>query len=161
VPWQLTSTAKCPPSGGKTIAIGAEGFGPVTVVIPFEDEADAIRIANDTRFGLAASVWTNDIARAHRVASRLLFGMAVAACDFQGSSFVRGTLYIGVAVHAGEHAAVDRIFKSLRIDMQADWLAVDVVGQGGIAMASETFLRGWFRRLLASWLAGGKDGAST
>jgi phenylacetaldehyde dehydrogenase len=52
-----------------------EVFGPVAVVIPFEDEADAIRIANDTRFGLAASIWTGDVARAHRVASRLLFGM--------------------------------------------------------------------------------------
>jgi acyl-CoA reductase-like NAD-dependent aldehyde dehydrogenase len=43
--------------------------------MPFEDEADAIRIANDTRFGLAASLWTGDVARAHRVAGRLVFGM--------------------------------------------------------------------------------------
>ena len=52
-----------------------EVFGPVTVVMPFEDEADALRIANGTRFGLAASVWTADVARAHRVASKLHFGI--------------------------------------------------------------------------------------
>ena len=52
-----------------------EVFGPVTVVMPFDDEADALRIANGTRFGLAASIWTNDVARAHRVASKLTFGI--------------------------------------------------------------------------------------
>jgi len=52
-----------------------EVFGPVTVILPFDDEADAIRIANATQFGLAASVWTVDVARAHRVASQLVFGM--------------------------------------------------------------------------------------
>jgi acyl-CoA reductase-like NAD-dependent aldehyde dehydrogenase len=43
-----------------------EIFGPVMAVIPFDDEEDAYRIANDTEFGLAAGVWTNDLSRAHR-----------------------------------------------------------------------------------------------
>ena len=40
-----------------------EIFGPVVTVIPFEDEADAVRIANDVSYGLMASVWTGDPAR--------------------------------------------------------------------------------------------------
>lgn len=52
-----------------------EVFGPVTVVIPFEDEEEALRIANGTRFGLAASIWTKDVERAHRISSQMIFGM--------------------------------------------------------------------------------------
>ena len=51
-----------------------EIFGPVAAVIPFEDEKDAIRIANDVRYGLMATVWTGDPARGHRVASRIKAG---------------------------------------------------------------------------------------
>lgn len=52
-----------------------ESFGPVTTVMTFADEADAIRIANDTEFGLTASVFTRDIARGLRVADKLDTGM--------------------------------------------------------------------------------------
>ena len=51
-----------------------EVFGPVASVLRFTDEEDAIRIANDTEFGLAAGVWTGNVQRAHRVASRLRAG---------------------------------------------------------------------------------------
>jgi NAD-dependent aldehyde dehydrogenases len=51
-----------------------EVFGPVLAIIRFKDEADAIRIANDVRFGLAAAVWTRDIARALRMSERLQAG---------------------------------------------------------------------------------------
>src|SRR5437868_10947957 len=52
-----------------------EIFGPVVVAIPFEDEADAIGIANDVRYGLFATVWTGDPARGHRVARAVKAGM--------------------------------------------------------------------------------------
>ncbi len=52
-----------------------EVFGPVAAVIPFDDEADAIRIANDTPYGLSGSIWTRDGARALRVARALDAGV--------------------------------------------------------------------------------------
>jgi succinate-semialdehyde dehydrogenase/glutarate-semialdehyde dehydrogenase len=52
-----------------------EIFGPVAAVIPFEDEAEAIRLANSTQYGLAAYFYSRDIARVFRVAETLEFGM--------------------------------------------------------------------------------------
>jgi len=51
-----------------------EVFGPVVAAIPFEDENDAVRIANDSRYGLFATIWTGDAARGHRLAQRLKAG---------------------------------------------------------------------------------------
>ncbi|MFF8943992.1 aldehyde dehydrogenase family protein [Streptomyces sp. NPDC014864] len=51
-----------------------EVFGPVAVVLPFEDEADAIRLANDTPYGLSGSIWTRDIGRALRVSRAVRAG---------------------------------------------------------------------------------------
>jgi acyl-CoA reductase-like NAD-dependent aldehyde dehydrogenase len=52
-----------------------EIFGPVVTVIPFEDEKDAVRIANDVKYGLFATVWTRDPAKGHRLARRIKSGM--------------------------------------------------------------------------------------
>lgn len=51
-----------------------EIFGPVVTITPFEDEKDAVRIANDVKYGLVATVWTGDPARGHRLARQIQSG---------------------------------------------------------------------------------------
>jgi aminomuconate-semialdehyde/2-hydroxymuconate-6-semialdehyde dehydrogenase len=63
----LPETARC---------VKEEIFGPVCHVAPFDSEDEAVRLANDTRYGLAAAVWTQNLARAHRVARQMEVGTA-------------------------------------------------------------------------------------
>jgi aminomuconate-semialdehyde/2-hydroxymuconate-6-semialdehyde dehydrogenase len=59
-----------------------EIFGPVLVAEAFEDEAEAIRLANDSEYGLAAMVWTSDLSRAHRVSAAMQSGLVWVNCFF-------------------------------------------------------------------------------
>ena len=67
-------TVLCPIDPGAR-AVREEIFGPVAAVIPFRDEEEAVRLANDTIYGLSGSIWTRDGARALRVASALETGV--------------------------------------------------------------------------------------
>ncbi|MCB0582953.1 MAG: aldehyde dehydrogenase family protein, partial [Phaeodactylibacter sp.] len=57
-----------------------EIFGPVVTIAPFDTEAEAIALANGTRYGLSATVWTQDISRANRVAEQLQAGIVWVNC---------------------------------------------------------------------------------
>ena len=62
-----------------------EIFGPVGVIIPFDTEEEAVALANDTEFGLAAGIWTRDVGRAHRVAAQIKAGQIYVNYYLEGS----------------------------------------------------------------------------
>jgi betaine-aldehyde dehydrogenase len=78
-------------------AVVDEIFGPVAVIVPFDDEADAVRIANDTIYGLSGSVWTRDGAKGLRVARALESGNL----SINSNSSVRVTTPFGGFKHSG------------------------------------------------------------
>ena len=65
------------PASSQMSVAQEEIFGPVVTVIPFTDEKDAARIANDTKYGLFATVWTSDPGRGHRLAHLIKAGTIV------------------------------------------------------------------------------------
>ena len=74
-----------------------EIFGPVVVVQPYDDLDDAIRVANDTKFGLAGYVWGADPSRIERVVSAVRVGMV----GVNGGNFTSGDMPFGGVGHSG------------------------------------------------------------
>lgn len=65
-----------------SFCVKEEIFGPVCHIAPFDSEEEAVAMANDTEYGLAASIWTNDLKRAHRVARQMNVGITWVNCWF-------------------------------------------------------------------------------
>jgi aminomuconate-semialdehyde/2-hydroxymuconate-6-semialdehyde dehydrogenase len=65
-----------------TRCVKEEIFGPVCHVAPFDEEEEAVAMANDTKYGLAASIWTTDLKRGHRVAQQMKVGITWVNCWF-------------------------------------------------------------------------------
>lgn len=93
----LPETARC---------VREEIFGPVCHIAPFDSEQEAVAMANDSRYGLAASVWTRDVSRAHRVAGRIEAGIV-----WVNDWFLRdlrtpfgGVKLSGIGREGGEHS---------------------------------------------------------
>jgi aminomuconate-semialdehyde/2-hydroxymuconate-6-semialdehyde dehydrogenase len=83
-----------------------EIFGPVAALVPFDTEAEAVALANDTDYGLASSVWTTDLSRGHRVAQRMNVGMSWVNTWFLRDlrSPFGGVGLSGIGREGGEHS---------------------------------------------------------
>lgn len=110
-----------------------EIFGPVVCVIPFETEDEAIALANGTPFGLATSIWTRDLARAHRVAHSLQSGITwindhhrIDPCSPWGGFKMSGLGRENGLVAYEEYTQIQNIIVNLADDT-FDWYAEDGV----------------------------------
>lgn len=99
-----------------------EVFGPVLVVMPFDDEADALRIANDTSYGLAAGVWTKSLHRAMSMTDKLKAG-TVWVNNYRATSFTSpfgGMKQSGI----GRESGSDAIYEYL--NTKCVWISTDL-----------------------------------
>ncbi|HMI20239.1 MAG TPA: 2-hydroxymuconic semialdehyde dehydrogenase [Sphingomonas sp.] len=83
-----------------------EIFGPCAHIAPFDTEEEAIRLANDTDYGLASSIWTTDLARAHRVGKEMEVGISWVNCWFLRDlrTPFGGAKMSGIGREGGEHS---------------------------------------------------------
>ncbi len=97
-----------------------EIFGPVLTIIPFEDEDDAVRIANATIYGLGGAIWSKDVDRALRVARRIDTG----GLDINGGTFntiapFRGVKQSGIGCELGVYGLEEYLTtKSLQMPVE-------------------------------------------
>ena len=137
-----------------------ELFAPVVAIEPFDGEDDAVHKANDTQFGLAASVWTRDAAKADRVARRIEAGM-VWVNDF-GYSFVAGQApwggvkASGFGRTSGKQGLYECVYvKYLDADRgrlkQAWWFPYDERTERALRNALEVLYGDGFARVRAAW----------
>jgi aminomuconate-semialdehyde/2-hydroxymuconate-6-semialdehyde dehydrogenase len=159
---ELTGVAGTAPAIVEGALPDEEIFGPVVSVEPFDGENDAVVRANDTAFGLAASVWTRDLAKADRVARRLDAGM-VWVNDF-GYSFAAGQTPWGGVKGSGfgrtgsRHGLYERVrVKCVDRDggrlRPAWWFPYDAETEQALRSALDVLYAERGERLRAAWHA--------
>jgi gamma-glutamyl-gamma-aminobutyraldehyde dehydrogenase len=98
-----------------------EIFGPVLSVLVFDDVEQAVRLANDSQYGLAAAVWTGDLRTAHRLSRRLCAGTVWVNCYEEGDMSVPfGGVKLSGYGRDKSHHAIDKY-----TDLKTTWMALE------------------------------------